>query len=41
MIAVARKMIILDLKDVPAPTLLAIAAILLALAGGYYLTKGS
>jgi uncharacterized membrane protein (DUF373 family) len=39
MIAVARKVILLDLKDLPAPTLLAIAALILALTGGYALMR--
>jgi uncharacterized membrane protein (DUF373 family) len=33
MIAVSRKVILLDLKDIPAPMLLAIAALILALTG--------
>jgi uncharacterized membrane protein (DUF373 family) len=39
MIAVARKVILLDLKDLPALTLLAIAALILALTGGYALMR--
>jgi uncharacterized membrane protein (DUF373 family) len=39
MIAIARKVIILDLKSLSPPALLGIAAIILALAGGYYVVK--
>ena len=39
MIAVARKVIILELKSLPPVTLLGIAAIILALAVGYFLVK--
>jgi uncharacterized membrane protein (DUF373 family) len=39
MIAVARKIIVLDLKETSAGTLLAIAATVLALAGGYFLMR--
>ena len=38
-IAVARKVILLDLKGLSAPTLLAIAALILALTGGYALLR--
>jgi uncharacterized membrane protein (DUF373 family) len=38
-IAVARKVILLDLKELPAATLLAIAALILALTGGYALMR--
>jgi len=37
LIAVSRKIIILDIKELPSATLLAIAAIVLALSIGYYL----
>jgi uncharacterized membrane protein (DUF373 family) len=37
MIAIARKVIILDIKEVPSLTLLGIGAIILALSAGYYL----
>jgi uncharacterized membrane protein (DUF373 family) len=39
LIAVARKVVIIDVKEYPAVTLLAIAAIVLSLAGAYYLQK--
>ncbi len=39
MIAVARKVILLDIKQTPAVTVLGIAAIILALSGGYYILK--
>lgn len=39
MIAVSRKVIILDYKATPAFALIGIAAIILALAGGYYLVR--
>lgn len=39
MIAIARKVIILDVKEVSTPTMLGIAAIILALSIGYYLSK--
>lgn len=39
LIAVARKVIIVDVKDYSPTSLLAIAAIVLSLAGGYYLQK--
>ena len=39
MIAIARKVIILDVKKMDSGSLLGIAAIILALAGGYYLIK--
>ena len=39
MIAVARKVIILELKSLPPVTLIGIAAIILALAVGYFLVK--
>lgn len=39
LIAVARKVIIMDLQDLAGEALLGIAAIILALAGGYYLIK--
>ena len=39
MIAIARKVIILDLKTLSAATLLGMAAIILGLAGGYFLVK--
>lgn len=39
MIAVSRKVIILDYKTTPAVALLGIAAIILALAAGYYLVR--
>ena len=38
-IAIARKVIILDVKDLSGPALLGIAAIILALTIGYYLIK--
>lgn len=41
MIAVARKIILLDYKEYPSFTILAIAALMLALAVGYYLEKRS
>jgi uncharacterized membrane protein (DUF373 family) len=40
LIAIARKVIILDVKDYPSVTLLAIAAIIVALAIAYFLQKG-
>ncbi len=40
-IAIARKVIILDLKDVDSLSLLGIALIILALTGGYFLMKRS
>ena len=39
LIAVARKIIILDIKEVTAPTIVGIAAIVLALSVGYYLIR--
>jgi uncharacterized membrane protein (DUF373 family) len=39
MIAIARKIIILDIKKVPSSTLMGIGAITLALSIGYYLVK--
>lgn len=39
LIAIARKVIILDVQDLAGDTLLGIAAIIIALAGGYYLIK--
>lgn len=39
LIAIARKVIIVDVKEYSATSLLAIAAIVLSLAGGYYLQK--
>ena len=39
MIAIARKVIILDVKELPSATLLGIAAIIITLSGGYYLFK--
>ena len=39
LIAVARKVVIVDVKDYSPDTLLAIAAIVLSLAGAYYLQK--
>jgi uncharacterized membrane protein (DUF373 family) len=39
MIAVARKVILLDFKELSAPTLLAIAALIVALTGGYALMR--
>jgi len=41
LIAVARKIITLDIKELSAVTLLGIAAIILALSAGYYLLKQS
>jgi len=38
-IAVARKVIILDLKSLPAETLLGISAVIAALSGGFFLIK--
>jgi uncharacterized membrane protein (DUF373 family) len=38
-IAIARKVIILDVKDLSGPILLGIAAIIMALCTGYYLVK--
>jgi uncharacterized membrane protein (DUF373 family) len=40
-IAIARKVIILDLKDVDSLTLIGIASIIIALTGGYFLMKRS
>ncbi len=37
LIAIARKVIILDIKKVPSLTLIGIAAIIVALSAGYYL----
>lgn len=39
MIAIARKVIILDVKEISSITMLGIAAIILALSIGYYLSK--
>jgi uncharacterized membrane protein (DUF373 family) len=39
MIAIARKVIILDVKELPSVTLLGIAAIIISLAGAYYLFR--
>jgi uncharacterized membrane protein (DUF373 family) len=39
LIAVARKVVIIDVKEYSAETLLAIAAIVMSLAGAYYLQK--
>jgi len=39
MMALARKVIILDVKELPSMTLLGIAAIIIALSGGYYLFR--
>jgi uncharacterized membrane protein (DUF373 family) len=39
MIAIARKVIILDVKELPSATLLGIAAIIITLSSGYYLFK--
>jgi uncharacterized membrane protein (DUF373 family) len=41
LIAVVRKVITLDVKDVPAMTLFAVAAVILALAGAYWLMRKS
>ncbi|MEP9411983.1 MAG: phosphate-starvation-inducible PsiE family protein [Candidatus Brocadia sp.] len=41
LIAIARKVIILDVKELSSLTLLSIAAILIALSAGYYLLKRS
>ena len=41
MIAVARKVIILDISSLPALTLVGIATIILALSGGYFLIKAN
>ena len=41
LIAIARKVIILDLKEVGSSSLLGIAAIILALSAGYYLMRRS
>lgn len=41
LIAIARKVIILDVKELSSLTLIGIAAIILALSAGYYLLKGS
>lgn len=40
-IAIVRKVIILDVKELPSMTLIGIAAIIAALAGAYYLLKRS
>jgi uncharacterized membrane protein (DUF373 family) len=39
MIAIARKVIILDIKKVPSPTLMGIGVIIIALSVGYHLVK--
>jgi uncharacterized membrane protein (DUF373 family) len=39
MIAIARKIIILDIKDLPSLTLIGIAAIVIALSTAYYVIK--
>ncbi len=39
LIAVGRKVVVLDVKDLPSLTLIGIAAIILALSIGYYLVK--
>jgi uncharacterized membrane protein (DUF373 family) len=39
MIAIARKIIILDVKDLPSLTLIGIAAIVIALSAAYYVIK--
>jgi uncharacterized membrane protein (DUF373 family) len=39
MIALGRKVVILEIKDVPSLTLVGMAAIILALSLGYYLIK--
>ena len=39
MIAIARKVIILDIKEVPGITLVGIGAIIITLSGGYYLVR--
>jgi len=39
MIAIARKVIILDIKEVPSLTLIGIGSIIVALSAGYYLLK--
>jgi len=39
MIAIARKVILLDVKHLDPATMLGIAAIIIALAGGYYMVK--
>jgi uncharacterized membrane protein (DUF373 family) len=39
MIAIARKIIVLELKDLDPLTLLGMAAVILALTAGYYLIK--
>jgi len=39
LIAVGRKVIILDVKELPGTTLLAIAAIIVAMSFGYFLLK--
>jgi uncharacterized membrane protein (DUF373 family) len=41
LIAISRKVIILDVKELSSLTLIGIAAIILALSAGYYLLKGS
>ena len=41
MIAIARKVIILEMKSMPPLTLIGIASIIIALSGGYYLIKKS
>jgi uncharacterized membrane protein (DUF373 family) len=39
MIAIARKIIILDVKDLPSPTLIGIAAIVLSLSAAYFVIR--
>ncbi len=39
LIAIARKVIVLDIKEVPALTLIGVGVIILALCGGYYYFK--
>jgi uncharacterized membrane protein (DUF373 family) len=39
MIAIARKVVILDIEEIPSLTLIGIGAIIVALAVGYYLLK--
>ena len=41
LLAILRKVIILDFKDVPATTLFAVAAVILALGGAYWLMRKS
>jgi uncharacterized membrane protein (DUF373 family) len=41
LLAILRKVIILDFKDVPAMTLFAVAAVILALGGAYWLMRKS